>query len=195
MARAGAAASKLFRYPGLKEDYYLADFEPDPTVLSELGVDRERVIVVVRPPPETSAYHAANPLYRRVIERLGRDAAAVAVVIPRTGRQAEELRDLSPPSIVVPDRAIDGQSLVAYADLVVGAGGTMNREAAALGTPAYTIFSGRLGAVDERLIADGLLRPLSSPDEHEHATRATPPGVRPPRDPQLLVDGVLGAVG
>jgi predicted glycosyltransferase len=194
MARAGAAPRKLFRYPGLKEDYYLADFEPDPAVLDELGVDRERVLVVVRPPPETSAYHAANPVYERVIERLGADPGVVAVVIPRTERQAGELRSRSLDSIVIPDRAIDAQSLIAYADLVVGAGGTMNREAAALGTPVFTIFSGRLGAVDERLIADGLLRPLSGADDLELEKRDTEPGVRNPRDPQLLVDGALGAV-
>ena len=70
MEKAGARADRLFRYPGLKEDYYLADFEPDPAVLDELGLDRERVLVVVRPPPETSEYHADNPLYEGVLDRL-----------------------------------------------------------------------------------------------------------------------------
>jgi predicted glycosyltransferase len=195
LARAGAAPAKQVRYPGLKEDYYLADFEPDPAVLEELGADRGRVLVVVRPPPETSAYHAANPTYEAVVERLGSDPGTTAVVIPRTRRQAERFRDRPLESIIVPERAIDAQSLIAYADLVVGAGGTMNREAVALGTPVYTIFSGRLGGVDELLVSEGLLRPLTDPGQLRLEKRTTEPGVRNPRDPQLLVDGVLGAVG
>jgi uncharacterized protein len=195
MRRAGAAARKLIRYPGLKEDYYLADFRPDPAVLGELGVDRDRVLAVVRPPPETSAYHERNSLYEDVLERLAADPAVLAVVIPRTEAQAAAVRARSDPSLVVPDRAIDAQSLIAYADLVVGAGGTMNREAVALGTPVYTIFSGRMGAVDQRLIDDGLLRPLADPAALELAKRASEPGPRHPRDPQVLVDGILEAAG
>jgi uncharacterized protein len=192
LSGAGAAPRKLFRYPGLKEDYYLADFEPDPAVLAELGLDRERVIVVVRPPPESSAYHAENPLYAGVLDRLAADADSVAVVIPRTEEQAREVRGRGDPSLIVPARAIDAQSLIAFADLVVGAGGTMNREAVALGTPVYTIFSGRVGAVDERLIAEGRLRPLSSPGALELQKRQSDVGVRHPRDPQVLVAGIMG---
>jgi hypothetical protein len=194
MKRAGASPRKLFRYPGLKEDYYLSDFVPDEAVLGELGVDRERVIAVVRPPPESSAYHADNPLYDGVIERLGNDPRVSAVVIPRTEGQAGRLADRALPSVIVPDRAVDAQSLIAYADLVVGAGGTMNREAVALGTPVYTIFSGRMGAVDERLIGEGLLRPLTDVSNLRLEKREGERGVQNPRDPGLLVDAVLGAL-
>lgn len=199
MDRAGASPRKLFRYPGLKEDYYLSDFEPEPAVLDELGIERERVLVVVRPPPETSAYHAANPLYEALIDRLVGDSGSFAVVIPRTDAQARSLERLNagdrPQNLIVPDRAIDAQSLIAFADLVVSAGGTMNREAVALGTPAYTIFSGRMGAVDERLIETGRLRVLADPSGLALRKRETEPGVREPRDPQVLVDGILQAVG
>jgi predicted glycosyltransferase len=194
MRRAGAAPRKLFRYPGLKEDYYLADFGPDPAVLDELGIEPERVIAVVRPPPETSAYHAENPLYAGVLDRLATAPDAVAVIVARTQAQAEAVRGRADPSLIVPERAIDAQSLIAFADLVVGAGGTMNREAVALGTPVYTIFSGRLGAVDERLIAERRLRPLAHPAELELRKREGAPGVRSPRDPGLLVDGIMGAL-
>jgi predicted glycosyltransferase len=197
MRRAGAREGKLFRYPGLKEDYYLADFEPDPAVLEALGLDRDRLLVVVRPPPETSAYHADNPLYEAVLDRLTSEAEAQTVVIPRTGGQSKSLGERRVPvagRLVVPHRAVDAQSLIAFADLVVSAGGTMNREAVALGTPVYTIFSGKMGAVDERLIADGRLRPLASPGEIELRRRESEPGPRSPRDPALLVEGVLGAV-
>jgi len=194
MRRAGATPGKLFRYPGLKEDYYLADFEPDAGVLDELGIERRKVIVTVRPPPETSAYHAENPLYAGILDRIAASPDAIAVVIPRTERQAAALRERAAPSLIVPERAIDAQSLIALCDLVVGAGGTMNREAVALGTPVYTIFTGRLGAVDERLIADGRLRPLHSPAELELTKRENAAGVQCPRDPEVLVAGIMGAV-
>jgi hypothetical protein len=193
LVAAGASADRLFRFPGLKEDYYLADFRPDPAVLGELGLERDGVIVVVRPPPESSAYHADNPLYERVLDRLGAEPETVAVVIPRTAEQGERLRARAEPSLIVPRHAIDGQSLIAFADLVVSAGGTMNREAVALGTPVYTIFTGPMGAVDEQLIAEGRLRELTDPDAIELRKRDDEPGVREPRDPGLLVDAVLAA--
>jgi len=194
MRRAGASGRKLFRYPGLKEDYYLADFEPDPAVLEELRIDRSSVLVVFRPSPETSAYHADNPLEEALLDRLAAAEGVTCVLIPRTDAQAGRARARAAAGIVVPERAIDAQSLIALADLVVSAGGTMNREAVALGTRAYTIFSGRMGAVDARLIADGRLVPLRDPAELRLTKRDAPPGVQHPRDPELLVDAVLQAV-
>ena len=117
-----------------------------------------------------------------------------AVVIPRTERQGDEVRAMGAANLIVPERAIDAQSLIAFADLVVSAGGTMNREAVALGTPVFTTFAGRMGGVDEALIADGRLQVLADPAELPLRKRETPPGVRNPRDPELLVEGVLGAV-
>jgi uncharacterized protein len=194
LKKVGAKERKLFRYPGLKEEYYLAGFEPDPAVLDELGLDREKVLVVVRPPPETSEYHARNELYGETIRHLAGSAEVQAVVIPRTERQGREVRAMGAPNLIVPERAIDAQSLIALADLVVSAGGTMNREAAALGTPVFTTFAGRMGGVDEALIAAGRLQVLSSPAELPLVKGASPPGVADPRDPGLLVDAVLGAV-
>src|SRR5215218_5547969 len=131
------ARGKLARYPGLKEEYYLADFAPDAGVLAELGLDAEAPIAVVRTPPEVSLYHRFdNPVFAGVLERL-RDQGQV-VVLPRTAQQRDELRRAG--GFCVPERAIDAQSLIALADLVVSAGGTMNREAVALGTPVYTTF-------------------------------------------------------
>ncbi|HEX7059101.1 MAG TPA: DUF354 domain-containing protein [Solirubrobacterales bacterium] len=194
LARTGAGEGKLFRYPGLKEEYYLADFEPDPAVIDELGLDREKVLVVVRPPPETSEYHARNDLYERVIARLAAEPGAQAVVIPRTESQGVAARARNAPNLVVPERAIDAQSLIAYADLVVSAGGTMNREAVALGTPVYTTFAGRMGGVDEALIVEGRLQVLTDPEALPLRKREAPVGVLHPRDPQVLVDAVLGEV-
>ncbi|HEV7482813.1 MAG TPA: DUF354 domain-containing protein [Solirubrobacterales bacterium] len=194
LAKLGAKGGKLVLYPGLKEEYYLAGFEPDPAVLDELGLDREKVLVVVRPPPETSEYHARNDLYGATIDRLAAAPEAQAVVIPRTTAQGEAIRAMHAANLIVPERAIDAQSLIAYADLVVSAGGTMNREAVALGTPVFTTFTGRMGGVDEALIADGRLQVLADPAALELRKRDSPLGVQHARDPQLLVDAALGGL-
>jgi len=194
LRRVGAKERKLVRFPGLKEEYYLAGFEPDPAVLEELGLDREKVLVVVRPPPETSEYHARNDLYGAAIRRLAGADRVQAVVIPRTERQAAEVRAMGAGNLIVPAQAVDAQSLIAFADLVVSAGGTMNREAVALGTPVFTTFAGRMGGVDEALIAEGRLQVLDDPSSMPLRKRETPVGVLNPRDPDLLVDAVLGAI-
>jgi len=188
LARLGARPPKLVRYPGLKEEYYLADFEPDPMILDTLGVDSEKVVVLVRPPPDVSLYHRhANPLFPQTLDHLGRNESVQAVVIPRTDDQRAYVERLALPSVVLPESAVDAQSVVALADLVVSAGGTMNREAAALGTPAYTTFAGRVGAVDELLIAQGRLRPLSDPGALELRKREHGKETRVRRDPRDLL--------
>ena len=96
------------------------------------------------------------------------------------------------PSLVVPDHAVDAQSLIAGADLVVSAGGTINREAVALGVPVYTTFGGRLGGVDEQLITDGRLVPLVDPRQLELRRRESR-GERVRRDPAVMVDLLLSA--
>jgi predicted glycosyltransferase len=179
------ARGKLRRYPGLKEEYYLADFAPEPAVLDELSLDAAAPIAVVRTPPEVSLYHRFdNPLFAAALERL-RDQGQV-VVLPRTPEQRAELARAG--GFTVPETAIDAQSLIALSDLVVSAGGTMNREAVALGTPVYTTFEGRLGAVDERLIAAGRLRKLERAADLRLEKRAPARAPRVRRDPALLVD-------
>jgi predicted glycosyltransferase len=181
------ARGKVRPYEGLKEEYYLADFEPDEAVLQELGLDRSRPIVVVRTPPEVSLYHRfENDVFRGVLERL---RGHQAVVLPRTPAQREELGRAG--GFVVPERAIDAQSLIAFSDLMISAGGTMNREAVALGTPVYTTFEGRLGAVDELLLREGRMQRLSNPDEIALEKRRGPAGERIRRDPRRLVELLL----
>jgi predicted glycosyltransferase len=193
LKRFGVGPEKLFQYPGFKEEYYLADFEVDPGVLGEVGVDTERVVVIVRPPPDVSLYHRkSNPLFPQVLARVGTDERVHAVVLPRTKEQRAYVKKLALPSLIVPDHAVEAQSLVALADLVVSAGGTMNREAVALGTPVYTTYGGRLGGVDEALIRSNRLRPLTDPRAIELEKR-TGEGQRVRRDPGLLVDLMLGA--
>jgi uncharacterized protein len=150
------AARKVVRYPGFKEELYLHGFQPDPSVLHELGLDGSRVIAVFRPPPEGALYHRiANERFDDVL-RNALVAEVQVVLLPRTREQHERYRALDP-AVRIPERAVDGSSLLALADLTVGAGGTMNRESAILGTPTYTLFAGKLGAVDAELIRLGRL--------------------------------------
>jgi hypothetical protein len=194
LARYGVKPPKLLRYPGLKEEYYLADFERDASVLDRWQIDRDRMLVVLRPPPDVSQYHRhANPLFPRTLDYLGRLENVQAVVLPRTEEQRAFVRSLALRSVIVPDRAVDAQSLIAFADVVVSAGGTMNREAAALGVPVYTEFRGRLGGVDEQLIREGRLRPLTDPRALELRKRTEAAGTRVRRDPHVMLDLLLSA--
>jgi predicted glycosyltransferase len=179
------ARGKVRQYVGLKEEYALADFEPDPAVLDELGLDAAQPIAVVRTPAEMSAYHRfENSVFATVLDRL---RGTQTVVLPRTPQQRATLGE----GLIVPARVVDTQSLIAYADVVVSAGGTMNREAVALGTPVWTTFEGRLGAVDEQLIASGRLRRLQSPDDIVLAKRERTAHDRVRRDPALLASLLL----
>jgi predicted glycosyltransferase len=194
LERLGARASKVRRYPGLKEEYYLDGFTPDASVLDDLGIERRRVLAVVRTPPDVSLYHRhGNPLFDDVLERLGADPAVHAVVLPRTDEQRAAIRRRALPSLVIPEHAIDAQSLVALSDLVVSAGGTMNREAVALGVPVSTTFAGKLGAVDEMLVRDGRLCVLAAASDLQLERKAVRADTTT-RDPALLLDLMLSAL-
>jgi predicted glycosyltransferase len=195
LERYGVRPPKLRRYPGLKEEYYLSDFEPDRSVLERWGLEEEsRVRIVIRTPPDVSLYHrASNPLFPRVLDHIGRHSGVQAIVIPRTSEQSAYVRGLELPSLVVPDHAVDAQSLIALSDIVVSAGGTMNREAAALGVPVYTTYGGRLGGVDEWLIREGRLVPLTDPRAIELKKREGE-GERVRRDPRLMLELLLSAL-
>ena len=194
LERFSVGPDKLVQYAGLKEEYYLADFTPDPSELDRLGVERGRVIVIVRPPPEVTLYHRlSNELFPQVLERLGRSEDVHAVVVPRTAEQRAQFVAAALPSLIVPADAVDAQSLIALADLVVSAGGTMNREAVALGTPVYTTFAGRMGGVDEQLLRAGRLRRLTDVGEIELVKQDGDREVAR-RDPAILVDLILGAL-
>ncbi|HYA08839.1 MAG TPA: DUF354 domain-containing protein [Gaiellaceae bacterium] len=192
----GAVPPKLLQYPGLKEEYYLADFEPDRSLLDRFGADPARVLVVLRPPPDVSLYHRhSNPLFPMTIDHLGRLENVHAFVLPRTDEQREYVRGLALPSVILPETAVDAQSLIALADVVVSAGGTMNREAAALGVPVYTTYGGRLGGVDEELIREGRLKPLTDPRALDLRKRDGAAGERVRRDPALMLELLLSALG
>ncbi len=189
LAGFGMRPPKLVRYPGLKEEYYLADHVPDHTVATELGLDG-RIVAVLRPAPEVTLYHRgrSTELFSAVLGELShRQVDVQTVVLPRT---AEQRTALHGSDFIVPERPVDGPTLVQLADFVVSAGGTMNREAVALGVPAFTPFAGRLGAVDLRLIADGRLNRIERPDQVDVVKRDR--SLAPPlRDPEILIDAIL----
>jgi predicted glycosyltransferase len=158
--RFGAAERKVVRYHGFKEQLYLAEFRPDTSVLEQLGLDPARIIIVMRPPAEGALYHPmVNDRFEQILELALQRKEVEVVLLPRTRAQAERY-DMSAERIHIPDDPVDGRSLLAFADLTIGAGGTMNRESAILGTPTYTVFAGELAAVDAQLIREGRLTDL-----------------------------------
>jgi len=162
----GAKPEKVGHFPGLKEHVYLSPELPWTDLREQLGAEQDAVLVVVRAPATMSAYHRfENDLFGRVITMLGERDATV-VLLPRTAQQREELLASElPANVIVPDQVLDAASLLRSADLIVSAGGTMNREAAAFGTPAYTVFAGAMGAVDTYLIAEGRLVEVHEPSD------------------------------
>ena len=147
-----------YRYPGFKENVYVAGLNPDPSVRAQLGIDESDLIVTVRPPAIEAHYHnaAADSLLDATLNLLTQRPDARTILLPRNGRQAEELRKqwatwIAQRKIIIPDRVVDGLNLIWLSDLVISGGGTMNREAAALGVPVYSIFRGQLGSVDRSL--------------------------------------------
>jgi hypothetical protein len=193
------ARGKVRTYAGLKEEYYMSAFEPTTDVLVELSLDQQRPIAVVRTPPQVSLYHRfQNDLFPAVLDRVRLAASEHGlqpVLLPRTTEQREQLKRVS--EFIVPERAIDAQSLIYHADVVISAGGTMNREAVALGTPVFTTFEGRLGALDEQLIKERRLRRLESPDDLgevlAHKRERSSSAARMRRDPRLMMNLLLAA--
>jgi len=161
LARFGAAATKVKRYAGLKEDVYLADFKCDPefqTLLGKLGIDQSNVLVTVRPPASEALYHRfENELFDELLEQLLTTPNVKVVLLPRNDLQREKYKARAVANLIIPAVPIDGGNLIAHSDLVVSAGGTMNREAAALGIPAASIYLGEWAAIDEQLVKEGRL--------------------------------------
>ena len=170
---------KLLTYPGIKEDVYAPRFIPDPSICAELGLDRTaNTVVTIRPPAVEAHYHnpESEKLFVAVVELIARSENVKAVVLPRNERQAASLRRLcaallSSRKMIIPERALDGLNLIWHSDLVISGGGTMNREAAALNVPVYSIFRGRIGAVDRYLAATGRMVLIENTDDVQNRIR------------------------
>jgi predicted glycosyltransferase len=171
LKRYGASRGKVKRYDGTKEDVYLADFTPDPNFadsLRTLGVAPDDILVVVRPPASEALYHRfENQLFGDLLNRLTGHPDVQVIMLARTESQRQEYVGLAKANLILPHQALDGANLIAAADLVISAGGTMNREAAALGVPAATIYAGEWAAIDEELVREGRLLRIASPADIE----------------------------
>ena len=160
------------KYSGIKEDVYVWKLVPDSRLLEELGLSDSDVIITVRPPATEAHYHRPESviLFERFMNRASQTAGVTIVLLPRNRKQGELLRRTWPAwfelkKTVIPPFAVDGLNLLWHSDLVVSGGGTMNREAAALGVPVYSIFRGTIGAVDRHLSDQGRLVLIGSPEE------------------------------
>ncbi|MBV9819735.1 MAG: DUF354 domain-containing protein [Solirubrobacterales bacterium] len=165
--RQGAAATKVTTYPGLKEELYIGDFEPDERILEKLGLSpRPRTVAVLRTPPSRAVYHSfGNPMFEAALRRICAQPHTACVVLCRHAEQLDAIRKLGLDNCIVPDHAVDARSLVYAADAMVGAGGTMTREAALMGIPTWTAFAGRAPAVDTWLERQGRLSRLERADQ------------------------------
>jgi uncharacterized protein len=186
VARQGATPGKVRFYEGLKEEIYLGDFEPREEALLDAGVEQTAgggVLVVARTPPSGALYHRSeNPLFGQILGAIGNRPDVRCVVLCRHAEQRRELAQLRLQNLSLPERAVDARSLLHAADLVIGAGGTMTREAALLGVPTVSIFAGRPAAVDRWLQKRDLLRRLDSLED----LPPLQPRSRPPREPAEL---------
>jgi predicted glycosyltransferase len=188
--RAFGACDKTVRYPGLKEELYLASFHPQPGFRSSLGVPEHAVTVVLRPPAIwADYYHGHGDTFAAVLDRL-RMSSAYVVYLPRVRQQSQLVSVLPPHRLLVPGQAIDGPNLLAHSDVVISGGGTMIREAAVLGTPAYSIFEGKLGAVDAHLADEGRLRWIHDSRDVDTIQLEH----KPPSNPRPAWPGLVGFV-
>ena len=200
-------SERILRYPGLKEDVYIPRFRPDSSILKQLGIAPGDLVVTVRPPATEAHYHTheSDVLFRETMQLLSSRPNVRIVTLPRNGRQSQQLQSewsslIASGCMVIPTHAVDGLNLMWFSDLVVSGGGTMNREAAALGVPVYSIFRGKIGAVDHYLAQQGRLTLLESPSDVRnkikltHWNRPAQPEARNIPALHYIVDTIVGAL-
>ncbi len=192
LQRYGARVGKVRRYHGTKEDVYLADFKPDPAFsarLCELGVNADNVLVLVRPPAHDALYHRfQNTLFDEALGMLQSRENVQVILLPRNAAQRAVYSGKE--RVIVPAAPLDGANLIAASDLVISAGGTINREAAALGVPAASIYAGRWAAVDEELVREARLRRISAVEDLQKLSIEKKPPISPRRSVEVIEEVV-----
>lgn len=200
-------AKRVLSYPGIKEDVYVSNLRPDPTILAKLGVKESQIIVTVRPPATEAHYHNpdSDKLFSAVMDFLGLAEGTQVVLLPRNVRQRDEIVQrwsmwLQSGKMIIPGQAVEGLNLVWHSDLVISGGGTMNREAAALGVPVYSIFRGTIGAVDRYLSQNGRLVLIDAIEDVQRKIfltkrkRSNDPGFADRSALQAIVNGIVTAL-
>lgn len=194
LRRYGAGVGKVRRYHGTKEDVYLADFQPDPLFagrLCALGVNPDNVLVLMRPPAHDALYHRfQNMLFDDALETLRGGENVQVIVLPRNAAQRAAYSAKATDRLIIPSEPLDGANLIAESDLVISAGGTINREAAALGVPAVSIYAGKWASVDEELVREGRLQRILSSAELS-MLRVTKKQTAKPRRSLEVIDEVV----
>lgn len=179
LKRYGARIGKVRRYHGTKEDVYLADFKRDErfaSTLSALGVGSGNILVVMRPPARNALYHRfENTLFDEALEKITKTSGVKVILLPRDETQRTYYKSRLDENLIIPETPLAGADLIASSDLVISAGGTINREAAALGVPAVSIYAGQWAAVDQMLIEEGRLRRISSREDLQKLVIAKKP--------------------
>jgi len=193
----GARTGKVRRYHGTKEDVYLADFQADPSFsaqLCELGVKPDNTLVLMRPPAHEALYHRfENTLFDEALVMLLTNESVRVLLLPRNESQRARYSAKAAERLIIPKAPLDGANLVAASDLVISAGGTINREAAALGVPAASIYAGRWAAVDEELVRESRLQRILSASDLQHL-RIEKKKTMNPRRSLGVIDEVLRAI-
>jgi predicted glycosyltransferase len=195
LRRYGARVGKVRRYHGTKEDVYLADFQADPAFgarLCELGVNADNVLVLVRPPAHDALYHRfQNTLFDDALAMLQSRANVQVILLPRN--EAQRAAYAGRERVIVPEAPLDGANLIAASDLVISAGGTINREAAALGVPAASIYAGQWAAVDDGLVREGRLQRISTREDFQKLSIQKKPPISLRRSVKVI-DEVVGLI-
>ena len=166
----GVNVEKVVKYPGFKEQLYIYDLNPDPSIYDELGINPDKIVVTLRPPQTAAHYHvhASDQFFEAVLKFLSSQSNVTIVILSRTKQQEMDIQEsvrYTDATVVFPNHAVDGINLLWHSDVVISGGGTMNREAALLGIPTYTIFAGKLGILDQKLILEQKMKKISSPQE------------------------------
>ncbi|MGB3477685.1 MAG: DUF354 domain-containing protein, partial [bacterium] len=160
------ALGKTVKYEGLKEEVYLVEHRSCNNPLEQLNISKDKVIVIVRPPATMALYHRfKNDLFYETVHHILQNRDVAMIAFPRSVEQRKIFESFGDPKLTIPQKAVDGRDMLHYADMVLSAGGTMNREAGVLGVPAYTVFKGKIGAADKSLIALGRIVPIRSKDD------------------------------
>jgi predicted glycosyltransferase len=195
---------RILTYEGIKEDVYAPEFEPDPNIVAQLNLSVDNILVTVRPPANEAHYHnpESDALFVEFMNRVYSTPGIKAVLLPRNKSQETQIKQNWPQwfkdsKVIIPRQALNGLNLLWHSDLVVSGGGTMNREAAALGVPVYSIFRGKSGAVDRQLQNEGRLVLIGNIDDvnnkillQRREKSANPLGLSPPKTLKMIVDHI-----
>lgn len=170
--RLKSLADKIVSYPGIKEDIYVPGFKPNPSIKKTFEMSNEKITVVLRPPAHEAHYHneASEELFDEIISLLTSIDNVQTILLPRDDGQKASIRNaydehFKNDKLKIPAEVIDGLQLMWFSDLVISGGGTMNREAAALGVPVYSIFKGKIGDVDKYLSESNRLILIENVDD------------------------------